>query len=417
MMKEKVVLAYSGGLDTSVILTWLKNEHNYEVIAVCVDVGQAEDYDALKTKALKTGAKKAIVIDAVQDFVKDYAFVGLKAGAVYEDDYLLGTAFARPLIAKKLVEVALYEGAVAIAHGATGKGNDQVRFEATIKALAPELKIIAPWREWTFKSREDLMGYASKFGIPVPTTQKEPYSRDENIWHLSHEGGDLEDPWNAHDESIYKMTAKIDQTPDEGESIVISFYKGTPVAIDGIGLAPVELLKVLNAIGGKHGIGISDIVENRLVGMKSRGVYETPGGTILYKAHSALEKLTLDKDTLHYKQMMSIKYAELVYNGLWFSPLKQAMDAFVEDTQEFVSGEIKLLLKKGQARILASQSEFSLYSMDFVTFEKDEVYNQKDAEGFINLFTLPLSFTAKRKLAFSDQQNPKLSSVKGGVSY
>ncbi len=393
--QDKVVLAYSGGLDTSVILTWLKEEYHYDVIAVCVDVGQTDDYEALKVKALKTGASKAIVVDAVAEFVSDYAFCGLKAGAVYEGDYLLGTAFARPLIAKALVEVALSEGAVAIAHGATGKGNDQVRFEATIKALAPQLGIIAPWREWSFKSREDLMAYASKMGIPVPTTPKEPYSRDENIWHLSHEGGDLEDPWFEHPESLYQLTVKSLETPQKGQAITIQFEKGTPVAIDGEALEPKDLLTKLNQLGGAHGIGIVDLVENRLVGMKSRGVYETPGGTILYKAHGALEKLVLDRDTLHYKQTVAIKYAELVYNGLWFSPLKTALDGFVDQTQTFMSGEVKLLLQHGQARVIGSQSPYSLYSAEYVTFGEDDVYNQKDAQGFINLFTLPLKLSAQ----------------------
>lgn len=394
-MSKKCVLAYSGGLDTSVILTWLKVELDYEVIAVCVDVGQNEDYEALEKKALATGAKKAYVADAVHPFVSQYAFQGMKAGAVYEGDYLLGTAFARPLIAKILVEIALLEGAEAIAHGATGKGNDQVRFEATIKALAPELEIVAPWRLWDMKSREDLMAYAEAHGIPTPCTPKESYSRDENLWHLSHEGGELENPWLGHTSSMYKLTNTIDKAPDVGEVITLTFEKGVPIAIDGLEMDAVSLLKKLNQLGGKHGIGVIDVVENRLIGMKSRGVYETPGGTILYKAHDAIEKLVLDRDTLQYKQVIAIKYAELVYNGLWYSSLKMALDAFVNATQQHVMGHVRLLLKKGHVHVLGTQSPKSLYSMAHVTFGEDDVYNQKDAQGFINLYTLPLKLSAQ----------------------
>ena len=395
--KQKIVLAYSGGLDTSVILTWLKEEFNYSVIAVCVDLGQQEDYEALIQKGLKTGADSVIVVDAVDAFVEEYAFMGLKAGAIYEGEYLLGTAFARPLIAKHLVEIALKEGAIGIAHGATGKGNDQVRFEATIKALAPQLEVIAPWRQWSFKSREDLMNYAAQMGIPVPNTPQDPYSRDENLWHISHEGGLLEDPWNAHCESLYRLTKPIGQVSSAGDLLTLTFKEGTPVAIDGKELSPRALLENLNRRAGLQGIGVVDLVENRLVGMKSRGVYETPGGTVLYKAHSALERLVLDRETLHVKTSLSLRYADLVYNGLWFSPLKAALDAFVEKTQQMVTGTVRISLAQGHVRVLGSKSPFSLYSEAHVTFGEDHVYNQSDAQGFINLFTLPLQMAARVK--------------------
>lgn len=397
MNKDKVVLAYSGGLDTSVILKWLEIEHNLEVIAVCVDVGQEEDFLVVKNKALSTGASKVYVVDVKEEFVTDYIFPTLKASAIYEDDYLLGTSFARPLIAKKLVEIAEKEGAVAIAHGATGKGNDQVRFELTIKALNPYLKIIAPWREWSLKSREDCIDYAVKHNIPVPVTKEKIYSRDQNLWHLSHEGGNLENPWNEHDNDIYLMTVKPEDAPDIPTYTEIEFKKGIPVSIDGIKYSPVDMISKLNEIGGANGIGIIDIVENRLVGMKSRGVYETPGGTILYEAHKALEKLVLDRATLNFKKIVSEKYAELVYNGLWFTALKEALDKFVDSTQELVTGTIKLKLYKGTCNAVCTKSPYSLYNEDFVTFGEDEVYNQKDAEGFINLFALPLTIGALMK--------------------
>jgi len=394
MKKDKVVLAYSGGLDTSVILKWLEKECDYDVIAVCVDVGQKEDFMAVQKKALATGAKKAYVLDVQKEFVEDYLFKGIKAGAIYEDDYLLGTAFARPLIAKKLVEVAEAEGAVAIAHGATGKGNDQVRFEAGIKALSPHMIIVAPWREWNLKSREDCIEYAKKYDIPIPVTKKDIYSRDENLWHISTEGGMLEEPWNQHTDEIYKMTTAPEKAPDEMETIEIEFVQGIPTAINGKDYHSVEMIKTLNKIGGQHGVGIIDIVENRLVGMKSRGVYETPGGTILYEAHKALEKLVLDRATTSFKKMVSNKYAELAYDGMWFSSLKEALDGFVEETQKNVTGKVVLKLYKGSCTTIASKSEYSLYSEEYVTFGEDEVYNQKDAEGFINLFTLPLKLKA-----------------------
>ncbi len=389
-MKKKVVLAYSGGLDTSVILKWLSVELDYDVIAVCVDVGQNENFEMVWQKALTTGAAKAYILDVKEEFVTEYLYKGIKAGAVYEDDYLLGTAFARPLIAKKLVEIAKLEGAVAIAHGATGKGNDQVRFEAGIKALAPELKIIAPWRTWTLKSREDCIAYAEAHGIPTSVTKKDIFSRDENLWHISHEGGNLEDPWQAHPESVYKWCNTPEKGPDIPTIVELEFEQGLPVKLNNQSLGPVELIQTLNQIGATHGIGIIDIVENRLVGMKSRGVYETPGGTILYSAHKALEKLVLDRQTMAFKKMVSNKYADLVYDGLWFSDLKNALDAFVDTTQSVVSGTVKLKLYKGTCVVVQSKSAYSLYNEAYVTFGEDDVYNQHDAEGFINLFTLPL---------------------------
>lgn len=393
-MKEKVVLAYSGGLDTSVILKYLEEKYRYDVIAVCVDVGQRDDFMAVKKKALSTGAIKVYVEDVKEEFVTEYLYKGIKAGAVYEDDYLLGTSFARPLIAKKLVEIAEKEGAVAIAHGATGKGNDQVRFEATIKALNPNLKIVAPWREWDLNSREVLVDYAVKHNIPIPVTKKDIYSRDENLWHISHEGGDLEDPWNSYPDDVLRWSNTAENAPEESETLEIAYVKGVPMTIDGEKLDPVEMITKLNAIGGKHGIGTIDIVENRLVGMKSRGVYETPAGTILYEAHKALEKLTLDRATMSFKKTVSQKYSDLVYDGLWFTPLKEALDLFVESTQSVVTGKVKVKLYKGGCYSIASASEYSLYNEEFVTFGEDDVYNQKDAEGFINLFTLPLKIRA-----------------------
>ena len=393
-MKKKVVLAYSGGLDTSVILKWLQMEHDYDVIAACIDVGQKEDYDAMWKKALSTGASKVYIVDVKETFAKDYLFNGIKSGALYEEDYLLGTAYARPLIAKTLVEIALKEGAEAIAHGATGKGNDQVRFETGIKALAPNLKIIAPWRTWSLKSREDCIDYAEKHHIPLTVTKKDIYSRDENLWHISHEGGNLEDPWNAHDTTIYKWCKSPSKTPDMPENITLSFEGGVPTQINGETYEPVKLIETLNQLGGQHGVGILDLVENRLVGMKSRGVYETPGGTILYAAHKALEKLVLDRQTMAFKKVIAQKYSELVYDGQWFTPLKAALDAFIDATQSQVTGEVVLKLYKGSCTAIASKSPYSLYNEAFVTFGEDDVYNQMDAEGFINLFTLPTKIKA-----------------------
>nr|WP_275449994.1 argininosuccinate synthase [Carboxydothermus hydrogenoformans] len=393
-MAEKVVLAYSGGLDTSIIIPWLKENYGYEVIAMVADVGQGEELEPLREKAIKSGAAKIYIEDVKEEFVRDFVFPMLKAGAVYENKYLLGTSVARPLIAKKLVEIAEKEGAVAVAHGATGKGNDQVRFELTVKALNPDLKIIAPWREWEIKSREDAIDYAEKRGIPVPVTKKQPYSMDRNLWHLSHEGGILEDPAVEPPEDVLLLTNPPEKAPDQPEYVEIEFVKGEPVAVNGEKLSPVELIFKLNELGGKHGIGIADMVENRLVGMKSRGVYETPGGTILTFAHRELESLTLDRQTMHFKQMVALKYAELIYDGLWFTPLREALEAFVDKTQETVTGKVRVKLYKGNIYPAGITSPYSLYVKDLATFGEDNLYNQKDAEGFINLFGLPLKVRA-----------------------
>lgn len=391
---KKVVLAYSGGLDTSIIIPWLKENYGCEVIAYAADVGQGEELDPLNEKAIKTGASKIYIEDLKAEFVKDFIFPMLKAGAIYEGKYLMGTSVARPVIAKRQVEIAIKEGADAVAHGATGKGNDQVRFELTFKALKPDLKIIAPWREWDLKSREEEIDYAEKRGIPVPVTKEKPYSMDRNLWHISYEGGILEDPWNEYQDDMFIYTVSPEKAPDKAEIVTIDFEQGIPVAINGQGYDPVALIFKLNEIGGKHGVGRVDIVENRLVGMKSRGVYETPGGTILYEAHHALETIALDRDTLHYKQMLAGRYAELVYNGQWFTPLKKAMDAFVDETQKRVTGSVKVKLYKGNVQTVGRKSPFSLYQEKLATFGADEVYNQKDAEGFINLFGLPLKVQA-----------------------
>jgi argininosuccinate synthase len=394
---KKVVLAYSGGLDTSIIIPWLKENYGYEVIAVAVDVGQGEELEPLQEKAIKTGASKIYIEDLQEEFVTDYIFPTLKAGAVYEGKYLLGTSFARPLIAKRLVEIAEEEGAEAIAHGATGKGNDQVRFELTIKALAPEMKIIAPWRLWDLKSREQEVEYAQARNIAVPVTKERPYSMDRNLWHLSHEGADLEDPANEPKEDLLMLITPPEKAPDQATYVEIEFAKGIPVAVNGKALQPVELITTLNKIAGANGVGIADMVENRLVGMKSRGVYETPGGTVLYQAHRELELLTLDRMTLHYKELLAQRYAELVYDGVWFHPLREALDAFVDVTQETVTGTVKLKLYKGNCTPAGAKSPYSLYNEALATFGEDEVYNQQDAEGFINLFGLPLKAQALMK--------------------
>ncbi len=394
-MKEKVVLAYSGGLDTSIIIPWLKENYDYEVIAVCGDVGQGKETEGLVEKAIKTGASKCYIEDLREDYVKNYIYPTVKAGAVYEGKYLLGTSHARPCIAKRLVEIAKAEGAVAICHGATGKGNDQVRFELTIKALAPEMKIIAPWRIWDIKSREQEVEYAEARNIPIPVAKEDNYSMDRNIWHLSHEGMDLEDPWNEPKyDSLLKLMNSPFNAPDEAEYVEIEFEKGEAVAVNGEKMSPLKVVETLNALGAKHGVGIDDIVENRLVGMKSRGVYETPGGKILYYAHRELEYLCLDKLTMHYKEQVAIRYAELVYDGLWFSPLREALAAFVDETQKNVTGTVKLKLYKGNCMSAGAKSSHSLYIEEYATFEEDEVYNQKDAEGFINLFGLQTKMKA-----------------------
>ena len=391
---NKVALAYSGGLDTSVILKWIKETYGCEVITVTADVGQGEDLSGIEAKALATGASKAYVLDLKEEFLTQYAFPVLRSGAVYERKYLLGTSFARPLIAKCQVEIAKREGADAVAHGCTGKGNDQVRFELTYKALAPELTVIAPWREWDLSGREALLEYAASRGIPVAQSKENIYSRDQNLWHLSHEGGELEDPWQAPSERVYQITASPQAAPDQPEEIVIGFEHGYPVSLNGERLPPVTLMERLNAIGGQHGIGRIDLVENRLVGMKSRGVYEQPGATILSVAHKELEHLTLDRETMHFKDQLALKYAELVYYGLWYTPLREALDAFVDLTQRTVTGEVRLMLYKGNCIPTGRRSPYSLYSMELATFGADAIYDQRDAEGFINLFGLPLEVAA-----------------------
>ncbi|MDW8059462.1 MAG: argininosuccinate synthase [Thermomicrobium sp.] len=392
---NKVVLAYSGGLDTSVILKWIKETYDCEVITVTADIGQGDDLSGIEAKALATGASKAYVLDLKEEFLTQYAFPVLRSGAVYERKYLLGTSFARPLIAKYQVEIAKREGADAVAHGCTGKGNDQVRFELTYKALAPELTVIAPWREWDLSGREALLEYAASRGIPVSQSKENIYSRDQNLWHLSHEGGELEDPWRAPEERVYQITASPQAAPDRPEEIVVGFEEGYPVSLDGERLPPVRLMERLNELGGRHGIGRIDLVENRLVGMKSRGVYEQPGATILSVAHKELEHLALDRETMHFKDMLALKYAELVYYGLWYTPLREALDAFVDVTQRPVTGEVRLLLYKGNCIPTGRRSPNSLYSMELATFGADAIYDQRDAEGFINLFGLPLEIAAR----------------------
>ncbi|WP_302815180.1 argininosuccinate synthase [Selenomonas flueggei] len=391
---KKVVLAYSGGLDTSVIIPWLKEHYDgCEVIAACADVGQGDELSVVHDKALASGASKVFIVDLTKEFLEEYVWPTLKAGAVYEGKYLLGTSFARPVIAKALVDIAKREGADAIAHGATGKGNDQVRFELTVKALAPNLQIIAPWREWDLDSRTAEIAYAKKHGIPVATENK-TYSMDRNIWHLSHEGSDLEDPANEPKNSMFLISCAPEDAPDAPEYVSISFEKGIPVAVNGEKMGTVELLTKLNEVGARNGVGIVDICENRLVGMKSRGVYENPGGSILYYAHRELEYLCLDRSTFHYKEGLAIRYGELVYDGMWFCQLREALAAFVDSTQETVTGEVRLKLYKGNIISAGAKSPYSLYSQEFVTFEHDDVYDQADATGFINLFGLPLKVRA-----------------------
>jgi argininosuccinate synthase len=405
---NKVVLAYSGGLDTSVIVPWLKENYGCEVVCFCADVGQEdEDLRGLERKALNSGASACVVKDLKEEFAADFLFPMMNAGAVYEHKYLLGTSAARPLIAKHLVDVAHEVGADAIAHGATGKGNDQVRFELTVMALDPRLKIIAPWREWEIRSREDAIAYAAKHNIPVTATIKSIYSRDSNLWHLSHEGGLLEDPWNEPEESMYQISASPESAPEEAEYVEIEFESGTPISVNGEKLSPARLIERLNAIGGTHAIGRVDVVENRLVGMKSHGVYETPGGTILLYAHRELESMVLDRETMHFKEMLAVKYAELTYNGLWFTPLREAMDAFVKSTQGPVTGNVRLKLYKGNIVSAGRTSPFSLYREDFATFGQEDVYDQSHAEGFIRLFGLSMKVRALNGLPISGLNMPK----------
>ena len=398
---KKVVLAYSGGLDTSIIIPWLKeNYNNCEVIAVSADVGQGTELDGLEEKALKTGASKLYIEDLKEEFIQEYVYPTVQAGAVYENKYLLGTSFARPIIAKRIVEIAKAEGADAICHGCTGKGNDQVRFELTIKAFAPEMTIIAPWREWSIKSREEEIEYAEAHNIPLKINRETNYSKDKNIWHLSHEGLDLEDPANEpqyNHPGFLELGVSPEQAPDEPTYVTIHFEKGKPTAINGKEMSGVEVVTTLNELGGKNGVGLADIVENRLVGMKSRGVYETPGGAILYHAHNKLEELCLDRDTFHYKQQIGLKFAELVYYGQWFTPLREALSAFVDSTQQTVTGDVKLKLYKGNIIDAGVTSPYSLYDPEIATFDEDEVYNQADADGFINLFGLPIKVYAHMK--------------------
>lgn len=395
---NKVVLAYSGGLDTSVIVPWLRNNYDCEVICFTADLGQEEELDGLEEKAIKSGASKLYIRDLREEFLLDYVFPTLQSGAIYEREYLLGTSMARPLISKHLVEIAEQEGAEAIAHGCTGKGNDQVRFELTAMALNPKIKVIAPWREWDIRSRADALAYAAEFNVPVSHTEKDIYSRDRNIYHLSHEGGLLEDPWNEPEARMYQLTSQLEQAPDEPEYVEIEFEKGVPVRVDGETMSAVDLFIKLNRLAGKHAIGRVDMVENRLVGMKSRGVYETPAGTLLRRAHQALESICLDKFTMGYKDQIAVKYAELVYDGMWFTRLREALDAFVQVTQERVSGTVRLKLYKGNIVIAGRRSPFSLYREDYASFGEEDVYNQEDAQGFIQLFGLPLKVEALLEL-------------------
>ncbi len=399
---KKVVLAYSGGLDTSIIIPWLKDNYdNCEVIAVSGNVGQAGELDGLEEKAIATGASKLYIEDLNKEFVEEYVYPTIKAGAVYEGKYLLGTSFARPIIAKRLVEIAKKEGADAICHGCTGKGNDQVRFELAIKAYAPDMKIIAPWRVWEFKSREEEIAYAEEKKIPLKINRETNYSKDKNLWHLSHEGLDLEDPANEpmyEKEGFLEMGVSPLQAPDKPEYVTIHFEKGEAKSVNGVEMDAVSVVEKLNEIGGKNGIGITDIVENRLVGMKARGVYETPGGTILFAAHNKLEEICLDKDTQHYKSVLAIKFAELVYDGKWYTPLREALSAFVDSTQQFVTGDVKLKLYKGNIIDAGVTSPYSLYDEEIATFDEDDVYDQNDSAGFINLFGLPIKVRAKKGL-------------------
>ena len=391
---KKVVLAYSGGLDTSVIVPWLRENYGCEVICFCADIGQGEELSGLPEKAVVSGASKCIIKDLREEFARDFLFPMLQSGAIYERQYLLGTSVARPLIAKWQVQIAEDEGADAVAHGATGKGNDQVRFELTFKALNPTLQVISPWREWDIRSREDALDYARAHNVPVEATEKQIYSRDRNLWHLSHEGGPLENPANAPQEDMYQWTVAPEQAPDQPEQVEIAFEAGAPVAVNGELLTPAALIEALNALGAKHGVGRVDMVENRLVGMKSRGVYETPGGTILYSAHRELESLCLDRESAHFKEQVALKYAEMVYFGQWYHDLREALQAFITETQRPLTGWVRLRLHKGSVSVLGRHSANSLYREDFATFGQEDVYDQKDALGFINLFGLPMKVKA-----------------------
>ncbi|MCH5162357.1 MAG: argininosuccinate synthase [Clostridiales bacterium] len=395
MAKMKIVLAYSGGLDTTIIIPWLHEHYDCDVIAVAADVGQGDELEPLHEKAKKSGASKLYIEDLKEEFVKDCIFPTIKAGAVYEGKYLLGTSFARPVIAKRLVEIAKREKADAICHGCTGKGNDQVRFELTIKALAPDMKIIAPWRIWDIKSRDEEIDYAKAHDLDVPVTKEHNYSMDRNLWHLSHEGSDLEDPANEPKDEMLLISKPIPATPDKPEYVSIDWFEGEPVAVNGEKLPPVALIEKLNEIGSRHGVGVDDLVENRLVGMKSRGVYENPAGSILYACHKNLEEITLDRDTSHFKEHVAIKFAELVYDGKWYTPIREALSAFVDSTQKTVTGTTRVKLFKGKITPAGMTSPYSLYDEEIATFGADEVYDQKDSAGFINLFGLPLKVRAK----------------------
>jgi len=397
-MPEKVVLAYSGGLDTSIIIPWLKENYGYDVIAMVGDVGQGDDIEAVVKKAYDTGASRVVVEDMREEFLTAYVFPALKAGAVYEHKYLLGTSLARPVIAKHQVEVALREGAKVVAHGCTGKGNDQVRFELTYQALAPELKVVAPWREWELKSREDCLDYAERRGIPVTASREKIHSRDRNLWHLSHEGGELEDAGNAPFESTWQLTRSPQEAPDREEQVEIGFEQGIPVSVNAMAMDPVSLVELLNEIGGRNAVGRVDLVENRFVGIKSRGCYETPGGTLLVTAHRELEALSLDRDLMHFKQQIGLKYAELVYFGMWFTPLREALDAFVESTQQNITGSVILSLYKGNVKVVSRKSEYSLYRTDLAAFTMGDSYDQKDAAGFIRILGLPARSRARSRM-------------------
>jgi len=404
-LPKKIVLAYSGGLDTSIIIPWLKENYGSEIVAMIGDIGQQEDLEGARKKALATGASAAYVEDLREEFVRDYVWPTLRAGAVYEHSYLLGTSMARPLLGKRQAELALQLGADAVAHGCTGKGNDQVRFELAYKAIAPHLRIIAPWREWAIASREDAIAYAQAHDVPVEQTKANIYSRDRNIWHLSHEGGVLEDPANAPEESMWQWIASPANAPDKAEEVDIGFEAGTPVSVNGMNHRPVDLLNALNEVAARHGVGRADLVENRLVGMKSRGAYETPGGTLLVAAHRELEALTLDRETAHFQQGLALRYAEMVYYGLWFTPLREALDAFFRVSQERVTGSIGLRLHKRTLVVIRRVSPYSLYRTDLASFTMGR-YNPKDAEGFINLFALPVTVRPTRKDETTSQRTP-----------